>query len=139
MPNPRRPDALKVISGTTRADREKPLDVDYDLVEEFPDAPQHLNVDGREMWSRLGPTLVKHKVLQVTDLFCLEQLCIAWQLFRKSAKADMPITASENNALLSMFSAFGMTPAARSKIRLGEKDAKPANAFTRNGKQNKAA
>jgi hypothetical protein len=108
---------LKAISGTARPDREEPADVpQYDPVREFPAPPQHLTVDGVEMWKDLGPKLTAAGVLQVVDLYPLEQLCVAWQGFRKKAKADMEITASEHNALQSIFGTFGIGPTARRRV-----------------------
>ncbi|RMH96306.1 hypothetical protein, partial [Stutzerimonas nitrititolerans] len=62
---------LKVLQGTSRPDREVPDAPEYDLIEEFPDPPIHLNADGADMWNRLGPQLVAARVLQVVDLFSL--------------------------------------------------------------------
>lgn len=117
MPNPRKPPALKLLAGTDRKDRQEPADVPkFEQVTEFPEAPQTLNADGAKAWQDLGPQLVAAGVLQVVDLFALEQLCYAWQRFRKKAKADMEMTASDDNALKALFSEFGMTPAARRRV-----------------------
>jgi len=134
MARGRKPTApnLKVLAGTSRPDREVPDAPEYDLIDDFPDAPQHLNPDGAEMWDRLGPQLVSARVLQVVDLFSLEQLCFAWQRFRQKAKCGMELTASEDTALKGLFSEFGMTPASRRKVTSG--DVKPkGNAFSKNG------
>ncbi len=118
------PPNLKVLAGTTRPSREVPDAPEFDLVTEFPEAPQHLNVDGCAMWRELGPQLVAAKVLQLVDLYHLEQLCYAWQRFRAKAKAGMDITAAEDTALKALFSEFGMTPAARRRVATaGEKPA----------------
>ena len=110
------PSGFKVLAGTNRPDRVSVDAPEFDLVEDFPPAPQHLNADGMEMWRNLGRQLVAAKVLQVVDLYSLEQLCHAWQCFRKKAKADMDSTAAETTALKSLFSEFGMTPASRNKV-----------------------
>ncbi|MBD1589658.1 hypothetical protein [Pseudomonas typographi] len=137
MARGRKPTAptLKVLAGTTRPDREVVDAPEFDLIEDFPDPPQHLNMDGAEMWNSLGRQLVGAKVLQVVDLYSLEQLCFAWQCFRKKAKADMEATAAETTALKALFSEFGMTPASRRKVTAGgEKD--KANPFAGNGRKN---
>lgn len=136
MTRGRKPTAphLKVLAGTSRPDREVPDAPEYDLIEKFPDAPGHLNIDGQQMWANLGPQLVKARVLQVVDLYSLEQLCFAWQRFRQRAKAGMDLTAAEDSALKALFSEFGMTPAARRKVASGAE--KPAgNKFAANGKR----
>lgn len=124
---------LKILAGTSRPDREFPDAPEFDLVSEFPDAPQHLDIDGAAMWNNLGPQLVAAKVLQTVDLYSLEQLCVAWQSFRKKAKAGMECTAADNTALKALFSEFGMTPASRRKVTAGEKE-KKGNPFANNGK-----
>src|SRR4051812_44683921 len=114
---------LKVIAGTIRPDRGNSDAPQFEAVDAFPEAPQHLNADGASMWTRLGPQLVAARILQVVDLYPLEQLCYAWQRFRKKAKADMDITAAEDSALKGLFSEFGMTPAARRRVcSSGEKE-----------------
>lgn len=136
MARGRKPTApnLKVLAGTTRPDREVPDAPEFDLIEKFPKPPQHLNTDGAEMWNNLGKQLVSAKVLQTVDLYSLEQLCVAWQMFRKKAKADMESTAAENTALKALFSEFGMTPASRSKVSSGSPKAK-GNSFASNGRR----
>jgi phage terminase small subunit len=136
----RKPSAphLKVLAGTTRPDRQQEAGPEFDLIDVFPYPPQHLNADGAEMWQNLGPQLVKARVLQVVDLYALEQLCVAWQMFRQKAKAGMPNTAAEDTALKGLFSEFGMTPAARRKVAQSGDGAK-ANKFGSNGKRSAGA
>lgn len=136
MARGRKPSAphLKVLAGTARPDREAPDAPEYDLIDDFPDAPQHLNPDGMEMWRTLGPQLVSARVLQVVDLYSLEQLCFAWQRFRQKAKAGMELTAAEDSALKALFSEFGMTPASRRKVASGGEKPK-GNKFASNGKR----
>lgn len=86
------------------------------------------------MWNDLGRQLMGAKVLQIVDLYSLEQLCFAWQRFRQKAKAGMELTAAEDTALKSLFSEFGITPASRRKVPIGQ-DEKPRNRFAQNGKR----
>lgn len=136
MARGRKPTApnLKVLAGTDRPDREAPEAPEYELIEKFPPAPQHLNPDGVEMWNNLGPQLVRARVLQVVDLYSLEQLCFSWQRFRQKAKAGMELTAAEDTALKALFSEFGMTPASRRKVSSGAERPK-GNKFAGNGKR----
>lgn len=127
----------KVISGNFRKDRANEDAIEYEAVEslaDFPDAPLTLNLDGSEMWNKLGPQLVASKVLQVVDLYVLEQLCYSWQRFRQKARAAIDLTAAEDNAMKSLFAEFGMTPASRCKVT-STGDKKPANKFATNGKR----
>jgi len=133
MPTKPTPRNLKVLAGTIQPCRDVPDAPEYDLVEDFPAAPQHLNVDGAAMWVNLGPTLVASRVLQIVDLYPLEQLCYAWQRFRQKAKAGMDLMAAEDAALRNLFGEFGMTPASRRKVSaVGEKP--KGNKFSNNGK-----
>ena len=125
---------LKVIAGTARPDRDQVQGPEFDLVEDFPHAPQHLNPDGASMWDELGRQLVAAKVLQIVDLYSLEQLCFAWQRFRQKAKAGMEMTAAEDTSLKSLFSEFGITPASRRKVPAGSNE-KARNRFTQFGKR----
>lgn len=126
------PTNLKVLKGTDRKDREVLDEPEYDLVEDFPEPPQHLNTDGVEMWWNLGKQLVSARVLQVVDLYALEHLCATWQMIRKKIKAEMEVTASENNALKALFSEFGMTPASRRKVGASDPKQK-GNKFSNGG------
>jgi len=135
-----KPTSLKLIQGTTRPDRDPSDAPEFAPVREFPESPMHLNPDGANMWRDLGPKLVAAGILQEVDLYPLEQLCYAWQRFRKKAKADMDVTASEDNALKALWSEFGMTPAARRRVaaNLVDPDAPPVqkgNAFAGIGKR----
>lgn len=140
MSRGRKPTAphLKLLAGTDRPDRKQEGGPEYDLIDVFPFPPQHLNPDGADMWKNLGPQLVKAKVLQVVDLYALEQLCFAWQRCRQKAKAGMEMTAAEDAALKGLFSEFGMTPAARRKVAPSG-DGPKGNAFAGNGRRGKGA
>lgn len=137
MPTPPKPRNLKIISGSREKD--PPNLPEFAPVRQFPPAPQHLNPDGASAWNDLGPKLVAAGVLQEVDLYPLEQLCYAWQRFRKKAKADMDVTASEDNALKALWSEFGMTPAARRRVAANLLDPDAAtpkgNAFAGIGKR----
>lgn len=132
MTRGRKPTAphLKVLAGTNRPDREVKDAPQFDPVDEFPEPPQHLSSDGAEMWNKLGRQLMAARVLQVVDLYPLEQLCFMWQCFRRKAKANMEPTAAESNAMKAIFSEFGMTPASRSKVT-SKADGKGASKFSK--------
>ena len=125
---------LKVLAGTDRKDRAEVDAPEFDVVDEFPESPATLDQYGAEMWRTLGPQLVNARVLQVVDLFSLEQLCYKWQRFKRNALAGNDMTAAEDMALKSLFSEFGMTPASRRKITSSD-EKKKGNKFASNGKR----
>jgi phage terminase small subunit len=126
------PHNLKVIAGTDRPSRAPADDLpEFDLVSVFPDPPQHLNIDGASMWSDLGKQLVAAKVLQQVDLYLLQQLCYCWQRHCAKQRAGMDIMAAEDQALKSLFSEFGMSPASRKKVTSGGQKAE-GNKFSNN-------
>lgn len=127
------PPSLKVLSGTDRPDRVREESIDFDLLESFPAAPQHLNVDGVAMWNDLGPQLMTVGILKTVDLYPLQQLCYCWQQHVQKQKAGISITAAEDMALKSLFSEFGMSWNARQKL-IGT-DKPKGNKFSGNGKK----
>lgn len=134
MTRGRKPTAhnLKVLAGTARPDRERNDSVPFDMVTNFPLAPQHLNPDGAAMWNELGPQLLAAGTLKIVDLYQLQQLCYCWQRHVKKQKADMDITAAEDNALKGLFSEFGMSWNARQKLSSATKK---ENSFSGNGRK----
>jgi hypothetical protein len=72
-------------------------------------------------------------VIQVVDLYALEELAYSWQVFRQKAKAGMEVTASEHNALKGLLIEFGLTPAARRRVVANITDPPKANRFARHG------
>ena len=133
-----KPDGLKVIQGTFQKCRGRDdSSPSFDIVEDFPSPPSSLDVDGVEMWNNVGKQLVAAKVLQVVDMYVLEQLCYSWQIFRRNSKAGMPMTAADNTSLRGLFSELGMTPASRSKVSAGVEKA-AGNKFASNGKRKTA-
>lgn len=140
MPGPAKtPREFKVISGTARQDRDGKLDnvAQFPKVSaaEFPKPPQHLNPDGAKLWRELGRLLTASGVLQVPDVYALQQLCYRWQLHVQKQKAQLDITASEENALKALFGEFGLTPSARRRVVSNLQEAPPANRFATHGKR----
>lgn len=134
------PHNLKVIAGTDRPDRAPPKDMpEFDIILSMPDPPHHLNPDGVEFWHRIGEKLISAKVLQSVDLYAFEQLCVRFQMHRKLAKAEMSITAADDNALKALFSEFGLTPASRRKVGVNDANGHQGNAFKQRGAANRSA
>lgn len=113
--NPRKPAALKAISGTERPDRAEP-EPTGDRLESLPPAPQHLNADGAAFWNNVGTRLVAARQLQPEDLYPFQQLAYAWQRHFLKQKLGVDIAAAEEHALTSMFAVFGIGPAQRRRL-----------------------
>jgi phage terminase small subunit len=136
MPGPpKTPREFKVVSGTLRADDAMPDAPQFPVVREFPAPPQQLNPDGVAIWNDLGRQLTACGVIQVVDLYALEQLAYSWQVFRQKSKAGMEVTASEHNALKGLLIEFGLTPAARRRVVANITEAQPTNRFSGHGKK----
>lgn len=97
----------------------------------FPAPPPHLTADGIEMWQRLGPQLVAAGIIQVVDIYALEQLCYAWQRWRKKCREGAEVTAAEDSALRGLWAEFGLTPSARRRVAANLGKPQPVNRFTR--------
>ena len=137
MPGPpKTPREFKIIAGTDRESRDATPDAPkFPLVRDFPEPPQHLNPDGVAIWADLGRQLTGCGVIQVVDLYALEELCYAWQIFRQKARAGMEVTASEHNALKGLLIEFGLTPAARRRVVANITEAAPTNRFAKHGQK----
>lgn len=124
MPGPsRRPSTLKVISGTTRPDREAQAGVDLPSLSAVPPPPDWMpNAHAVREWQRLAPILVANKLLAEPDLGALGHLCAL------HGKIVQLWTAGETPTghLLAQFNtlagAFGLSPAWRGKVKpIGDK------------------
>jgi hypothetical protein len=124
-PHPK-PKSLKLISGTTRPDRdEKPGDpVEYDRVEQFPDPPFGLTAHGIIFWNHYGPILTKSGVLTVGDMGAFHQLTLLWSELLHNNDLGHGSPASLHQSLISMWAYFGMVPAARMKMKLNSETPK---------------
>lgn len=127
MPNPRKPQRLKVLEGTARPDRdygEPELPEAEDL-----SAPDWLvGPDAVGEWDRLTAVLGSVRVLSEGDRTALGHLCNLHGRCVRLWRAGEAPTAAELTQLRLYFTEFGLTPASRSKAgQIGE--AESANAF----------
>lgn len=142
------PSHLKLIRGTTRADRRNGAEPKLERAR--PPAPEHLSDRARAAWQQVSALLDRMGVLTQADALALELLCEAWadllsareELVRSgetyttatgSVRAH-PSVAIRNDAsrrVQSLLAEFGMTPSSRSKViskGLDEED-DPATAY----------
>lgn len=129
MPQPRKPNRLKLLEGTDRPDRmhdEPELPLADDLA-----APDWLNgPDAVALWEKLTDILSAVRVLSQGDLEELGHLCNLHGRCVRLWRAGEAPTAAELTQLRMYFGEFGLSPASRSKAgQIGE--APDDNAFTK--------
>ena len=134
MANPRKPEALKHLSGTYRADRDNQPPAGERL-REAPEAPATLSIGAKQEWDDLAPVLVELGTLCRADLRAFKQLCetLATQtsllavieaegvLLKtgtgsfKTNPAMRSLETARNQAKM-LYTEFGLTPKARSYV-----------------------
>lgn len=116
---------------------------------EVPSCPAWLDKDAKSLWRRLVVVLDGMRVLTKADRFALARYCREWTRWRRAqvvietdgetydttdgngnlihrVRPEVGIIAKLDKALTACEDRFGLTPAARSRLRIeGEKDAKP--------------
>jgi len=145
MPRRPKPTALRALDGNAGHRPANGREPSPDLA--FPDAPTYLDARGREEWVNLGRELFRCKMLTRLDRANLASYCAAVSRLEKSevalrkwervAEGDK-LTAKEMGRAVFMMNAtsgkrrlaaqevhrlgaeFGMTPSARSKIRIDD-------------------
>ncbi|OZI64608.1 hypothetical protein CAL20_02855 [Bordetella genomosp. 4] len=138
MPRPRKPDHLKVVSGTDQPCRmDGPNAVELPLVDDIPPAPEWLiNPAAVEEWNRLARILYANKLLTEASLTSLAHMCALHGKIRQLYAAGEAPTASMIGALRAYQNDFGLTPVAQGKVKpSGEVPA--ANEFAKNGRPGK--
>jgi P27 family predicted phage terminase small subunit len=131
-----KPTKLKLIQGTFRPDRAPSKEITPPPVKKI-DPPRELDVHAKRYWRTYGPMLRRLGLLTEADLPAFTALCGAWSMhqragarlrtvFRSKAaltperldfirKAEVSIERA-NHTLRQLWSEFGMTPAARSRL-----------------------
>jgi phage terminase small subunit len=131
----RKPHQLKIIEGTDRKDRMPDALIDYEAIDELPPAPDWLpNVHAVKEWDRLGPILLRAKLLTFAGMQAFGHMCaLHGKIVQLYAAGESP-NAAYVAQLRSLLNDFGLTPVAQGKVRpLGEE--KPKNRFGNNGKR----
>ena len=137
MPNPRKPQSLKVVAGTDRADREVKPVIELPVIDDVPGAPDWLpNAHAKKEWERLAPILVANKLLTEGGISALGVLCALHgkvvQLFAAGEAPTGHMVAQYRN----LINDFGLTPVAQGKVKaISGGDEKPKNKFSTNGRK----
>ncbi len=136
MANPRKPSALKAISGTNQKCRAENKITEMPLVSAVPEAPDWLpNAHAIKEWNRLAPLLHANKLLTEAGLSALAVLCsLHGKIVQLFAAGESP-TGHMVSQYRNLINDFGLTPVAQGKVKpIAEKD-KTTNPFSRNGKR----
>lgn len=146
-----KPTHLKVVTGNPG--KRKLNDKEPAPAKEIPSPPAHLSDWGKVAWGKLTVLLDGMGVLTVADVFALERLCDIYadilQLrntitnegrtytvqtdggFLIKANPAVAMLADADRRFKSYLVEFGLTPAARTKVKVdgGEKEEDPLNQF----------
>jgi len=135
MANPKKPRALKVVSGTVQPSRDEKPSIDLPPVSQVPAAPDWLpNAHAVKEWDRLAPILVANKLLTEAGLSALGMLCaLHGKLVQLWSAGEAPV-ASMVAQYRNLINDFGLTPVAQGKVKpVGEEPA--GNKFANRGKR----
>jgi len=137
----KKPTPLKILQGTTRADRQNPDEPMPDP--SIPEPPKHLNDEALAEWNRISKELFKLGLLSEIDRSALAAYCVVWSRWveaetrlkqepliivsKNEQPYQNPALGIANKALEKMRSfliEFGMTPSSRSKVIASKREEK---------------
>jgi len=133
MARPRKPNQLKVITGTNQPCRLDVNPVELPLVANVPPAPDWLpNAHAVKEWGRLAPILQHVGLLTEAGLSALGMLCaLHGKLVQLWAAGESP-NASLVGQYRGLVNDFGLTPVAQGKVKSGGEE-KEGNRFAKFG------
>lgn len=141
MAGVRKPTALKLVKGTAQPCRMNPNEPQPDIT--IPEAPHHLSKYARAEWNRMAPLLEAMGLISEEDRSAFAMYCQhygrhvkAEYMIRKHGEIEkttngniiqspwVSISNTASREAHKLLSAFGMTPADRSKVHAKEKQKK---------------
>lgn len=132
---PKKPHALKVLSGTVQPCRIDPDDHEFQPLSEIPPPPDWLpNAHAVKEWHRLTEILFASHILTDASLSALAHLCALHGKIVQLYSAGENPNATLAGALRSMQNDFCLTPASQGRIKVTGEE-KTGNAFASNGKK----
>ncbi len=142
MAPPKKPVALKVVAGTSRADRDAKPEapaVELPLVEDVPPAPEWLpNKHAEAEWVRLTRILHSNRLLTEACLSPLAMLCaLHGKLVQLWSAGETP-TGHMLAQYRALVGEFGLTPVAQGKVKSAAPDGQAGNKFKSNGNRRRA-
>lgn len=136
MPNPGKPHALKVITGSRRIAKDAPITSTFPVIDAAPPAPQWLpNAHAVSEWNRLAPLLVANRLLTEPALQVLGHVCALHGVIVERMGKGQPPNAALISVYRGLINDFGLTPVAQVKVRPAGGEPSTANPFARNGKR----
>jgi P27 family predicted phage terminase small subunit len=126
MPSPRpKPTILKTIAGNPG---KRPLNEDAPVKLELPKCPGWMHPEGKRYWKQLGAKLVQYGLIGDTDqaayfAHCdavgrLQQICREFDTMEKMTAVKMDLRDRLWRQVISSAVEFGLTPSARSKVKV---------------------
>ena len=142
MAPPKKPVALKVVAGTSRADRDAPPEapaVELPLVSDVPEAPDWLpNKHAEAEWNRLTRILHSNRLLTEASLSPLAMLCALHGKLVQLWMAGETPTGHMLAQYRALVGEFGLTPVAQGKVKGSVPAEQTGNRFNTNGKRRSA-
>lgn len=134
MARPRKPQSLKIVSGTARNDR-LTESVKFPLIVDMPATPDWLpNAYAVNEWKRLVPLLMANKLLTEGGLSALAILCsLHGKIVQLYAAGECP-TGHLSAQYRNLINDFGLTPVSQGKVKPFTGEGRP-NPFANNGKR----
>lgn len=135
MPRPRKPTNLKLLSGTSRPDRDLPGALQLPAADQVPEAPDWLpNAHAVREFEKLATALQATGVLTEASIVPLAHLAALHgkivQMYAAGAAPSGHLVAQYRN----LCGDFGLTPATAAKVRPSG-GGKSDNPFSRNGRK----
>jgi phage terminase small subunit len=113
---PRKPGAIKRLSGTARGDRENKRAPQLEPVA-ISEAPEDAGPDEIAAWAELAPSITRMRVASAADLPAFRSMCQALGMARRFAQmGDVDGWAKADARWEKWASHFGLSPAVREKI-----------------------
>lgn len=134
MSNPRKAPQLKIISGTTRKDRDQGNDTSCPTLASVPDPPAWLSVEAAGEFKRLASSLFSNGLLIEGSVSPLAHLAALHAEIVKHWKAGSCPSGHLVAQFRGLASDFGLTPVSRSRLAGAPQQTK-INKFSNNGKR----
>lgn len=136
MPAPRKPNNLKVITGTDQPCRVTDIGANLPSIDQIPNPPTWLpNAHAKKEWKRLAPFLVNNQLLTEAGLSAFGHICALHGKIVGLWSAGETPTAHLISQYRALINDFGLTPVAQGKVK-GGSDKGKKNPFSKHTGKN---